>query len=113
MTMGGDVVYRLSTSKEEVEFTGGCVSPHVSVFGAFELGEVCVWRERGWRSVLFPRGRRRVGGEAEGGGARVVGSAAFPDGESDGHVFAEGRGGGVEDVWCLLVDDDQLGGECD
>ena len=89
------------------------MSPHVGVFGAFQLGEVCVWRERGWRSVLFPRGRRRVGGEAEGGGSRVVGGAAFPDGESDGHVFAEGRGGGVEDVWCLLVDDDQLGGECD
>lgn len=103
MTMNGDVVHRLSTSKEEVQFTGGCVSPHVGVFGAFQLGEVCVWCERGWGSLLFPCGRRRVGGEAEGGDARVVGSVTFPDGESDGHVFAEGRGDGVEDMGCLLV----------
>ena len=35
MMMSGDVVYRLPTSKEEVQFTGGCVSPHVGVFGRF------------------------------------------------------------------------------
>ena len=102
MTMSGDVVYRLPTSKEEVQFTGGCISPHVGVIGEFQLGEVCVWCERGRRPLLFPRGRRRVGGEAEDGDARVVGRVALPDGESDGHVFAEGRGDGVEDMRCLL-----------
>ena len=45
MTMSGDVVYRLPTSKEEVQFTGGCVSPHVGMIGEFQLGEVCVWCE--------------------------------------------------------------------
>lgn len=45
MTMSGDVVYRLPTSKKEVQFTGGCVSPHVGVIGEFQLGEVCIWCE--------------------------------------------------------------------
>ena len=40
---------------------------------------------------------------AEDGDARVVGRVALPDGESDGHVFAEGRGDGVEDMRCLFV----------
>lgn len=102
MTMSGDVVYRLPTSKEEVQFTGGCVSPHVGMIGEFQLGEVCVRCERGRGSLLFPSGRRRVGGEAEDGAARAVGGAAFPDGESDGDVLAEGRGDGVEDMRCLL-----------
>ncbi|KAK8808010.1 hypothetical protein WA588_006495 [Blastocystis sp. NMH] len=40
MTMSGDVVYRLPTSKEEVQFTGGCVSPHGKyVYGVSEDGD--------------------------------------------------------------------------